>query len=56
MTFLYHALRLSAARTSLRDVNPSIINPFANLPNWRLVDPAAEPLPEQPDPRAALVD
>ena len=56
MTLLYHALRLSAARSSLRDVNPNVISPFANLANWRLVDPAVEPLPEQPDPRAALAD
>ncbi|MDA8020197.1 MAG: ABC transporter substrate-binding protein [Thermoanaerobaculia bacterium] len=54
MTLLYQALRLSAARSSLRDVNPNVINPFANLRHWRLVDPAVEPLPEQPDPKAEL--
>lgn len=51
VTFLYHALRLSAARTSLRDVDPNVLSPFHNLPRWRLVDPDEEPLP--PELRAA---
>lgn len=54
VTYLYHALRLSAARTALRDAKPNALSPFDNIASWRLVDPEAEPLPPQPDPRAGL--